>query len=290
MQELDDELQRKVGGQGPPPEWDIRYWDLQDIVVGHERALPSMQNAMTTTVDRAVLLMVEQYRMDRVAQLMDPNLVYFDEVVHPLIEMVRMDLAVDLIRRMPEAQADAARSIVLGVDPQARELVEQSRVTAELLSRVKGNYHTYVDSRALREVGEVFRQMALKQGDLREAAAAERRPLLPPLPPVLQGDPIPGYKVASAFVTGQLPLELFEWELAVLIPEPILSSQRIATVLEFTTDTAALVRQAVCIPMTRLVQCMVTGDLNGDASRRAWTMRWVVNWLCLRVPPGVVGF
>ena len=123
--------------------------------------------------------------------------------------MVRMDLAVDLIRRMPEAQADAARSIVLGVDPQARELVEQSRVTAELLSRVKGmrNYHTYVDSRALREVGEVFRQMALKQGSLREEAAAERRPLLPPLPPVLQGDPIPGYTVASAFVTGQLPLE-----------------------------------------------------------------------------------
>ena len=35
---------------------------------------------------------------------------------------------------------------------------------------------------------------------------------------------------------------------------------------------------------------MVTGDLNGDASRRAWTMRWAVNWMCLRVPPGVVGF
>ena len=213
---------------------------------------------MTTTVDRAVLLMVEQYRMDRVERLMDPSLVYVDEVNHPLIEMVRMDLAVDLIRRMPEAQADAARSIVLGVDPQARELVEQSRVTAELLSRVKGmrTHHSYVDDRALREVGEVFRQMALKQGCLREAAAAERRPLLPPLPPVLQGDPVPGYTVASAYVTGQLPLDSFEWELADLIPEPILSSQRITTVLKFTTDTAALVRQAVCIPMTRLAQCI----------------------------------
>ena len=60
---------------------------------------------MTTDVDRAVLPLVEQYRMDRVERLMDPHLVYVDEVNHPLIEMVRMDLAVDLIRRMPEARA-----------------------------------------------------------------------------------------------------------------------------------------------------------------------------------------
>ena len=247
---------------------------------------------MTTDVDRAVLLLVEQYRMDRVAQLMDPHLVYVDEVNHPLVEMVRMDLAVDLIRRMPEAQADAARRLVLGVDPLAREIVEQSRLTAELLSRVRGlrTHHAHLDERAVREVGEAFRQMALEQHQLRQAEQEESRPSLPPLPVVLQEDPIPGYTEASAYVTGQRPLESFAWELADLVPEPILCTQRIATVVEFSVDTAALVRQAVCIPMTRLVQCMVEGDLHGDASRRAWTMRWIVNWMCLRVPPGTVGF
>ena len=101
VSELDEALQCKAAVGGPPPEWNIQYWDLQAIVAGHERARPSVKNAMTTDVDRAVLLLVEQYRMGRVERLMYPHLVYVDEVNHPLIEMVRMDLAVDLIRRMP---------------------------------------------------------------------------------------------------------------------------------------------------------------------------------------------
>ena len=143
---------------------------------------------------------------------------------------------------------------MLGVDPLARELVEQSRLTAELLSRVRGmrSHHAYVDERAVREVGEVFRRMALEQHQLRQAEQVESRPPLPPLPFVLQGDPVPGYTEASAYVTGQRQLDSFAWELADLVPEPILCTQRIATVVEFTVDTAALVRQAVCIPMTRL--------------------------------------
>ena len=26
--DMDDELQQKAAAVGPPPEWDIRYWDL----------------------------------------------------------------------------------------------------------------------------------------------------------------------------------------------------------------------------------------------------------------------
>ena len=94
---------------------------------------------------------------------MDPGLVYVDEVNQPLLGIVRMDLAVDLIKRMPDEDADAARRLVLGVDPQARELAEQSRLTAGLLSRVKGmrTHQSYVDERAVRQVDTKLKERGL---------------------------------------------------------------------------------------------------------------------------------